>query len=59
MAAKKSGLEALTDMFKEPPYIKDKEGLGYSDVGDAQYPRYLCLGRQSQKHVEVTGKETG
>lgn len=30
-------------MFKELPYIKDKEGLGYSDVGDTQYPRYLCL----------------
>lgn len=23
--------------------IKDKEGLGYSDIVDTQYPRYLCL----------------
>lgn len=43
MAAKLSGLEALTDVFKGWPYIKDKKGLGYSDVGDTQYPRYLCL----------------
>lgn len=32
------------------PYIKDKEGPGFSDVSNTQYPRYLCLDNYGLGH---------